>query len=209
VALDSQQRSCLTKLLPHVDCHEVALTGSIAIELHLVAAGLPTLGRAAGDVDFVATRLTAVAPTIGRDFLISHFHVPRSGYPKFIVQLVDPVSRLRIDVFADLMGAVPNAKRIAVAGHHLLVLDARSILGHKLKILQSASAAQPVDDKHMRDACLLGAMLGEDIEAIPTAHFTTEVHGRDLSACPRCEASLNANFPIASKQQVLDILGYT
>jgi hypothetical protein len=210
-APDDSERlhTCLRNILPRVDVNEVALTGGIAIQRHLASAGIRETGRTAADVDFVATSLDAISPAISDHFLISHFHTPHPGYDKFMVQVVDPGSHLRIDVFADVKGSVRNARRMAVAGHQVLVLDARAILRHKVELLRRASAARPVDEKHLVDARVLAAMLGEEIEAVPQSHLTKEVYGCDLAPCPRCDASRTADFPLAAKQQLFDILGYT
>ena len=67
--------------------------------------------------------MDGVAATVARDFLVSHHHVPQPGVKKAIVQLVDPVTRLRVDIFPDLGGMLPRANarrgrwRVAARGH--------------------------------------------------------------------------------------------
>jgi hypothetical protein len=118
------------------------------------------------------------------------------------------VSRIRIDVFPDLVSSLAMARRRVVAGHTLAILDARSIMTHKLLTLASSSPDHLVDEKHQRDALVLAALLGELIGVVPPTHLTKETYGLDLSPCPRCEASRRPEFPLASKQAVFDILGY-
>jgi hypothetical protein len=198
----------LTRFLPHVRQAEIALSGGVAIDLHLSAAGLPPTRNGIADLDFVAGNVTVVSPGVARDFLVSHYHLPQPGYPKYMVQLVDPVSRIRIDVFPDLVSSLALARRRVVAGHTLAVLDARSIMTHKLLTLASSSPHHLVDEKHQRDALVMAALLGERIGLVPPAHLTKETYGLDLSPCRRCEASRRPEFPLASKQAVFDILGY-
>lgn len=78
----------------------------------------------------------AVSSSVATQFLVSHFHLPQPGYPKFLIQLVDPVSRLRVDVFPDLSGSVQRAPVRDVADLQIRVLDVRSILEHKLATLR-------------------------------------------------------------------------
>jgi hypothetical protein len=198
----------LSRFLPHVNKEDMALTGGVAIDLHLSAAGLPATRNGIADVDFVAGHVSAVSPGVALDFLISHYHLPQPGYAKFMVQVVDPVSRIRIDVFPDLVGSLVSAQQIVVAGHTLAVLDARSIMTHKLLTLAKSSPDHLADEKHQRDAVVLAALLGERIDPVSAAYLTKEIHGMDLSPCPRCEVSRRPEFPLASKQVVFDVLGY-
>jgi hypothetical protein len=98
--------------VPHVDTMNVALTGGVAIVM-LLEKGRERIT----DVDFVAGRMDAIRGSVTRDFLVSHYHVAQPGVPKAIVQLVDPDTRLRIDFFPDLAGAVKRAGRSAAASH--------------------------------------------------------------------------------------------
>jgi len=120
--------ACFRRLVPHLDTARVALTGGVAIGLHL---GVTRRDRIrcpiAGDVDFVADDADVVRPTVTTDFLVSHFHLPQPGYPKFLIQLVDPGTRLRLDFFPDSLRALKRARVAAIAGVQLRVLEAQDI----------------------------------------------------------------------------------
>jgi hypothetical protein len=63
-------QSCLVRLTPHLRLDDVALTGGgVAVELQL-AAGRPPERARVSDLDLVARRMDAVAPTLARDFLV-------------------------------------------------------------------------------------------------------------------------------------------
>jgi hypothetical protein len=189
---------CLMRLLPHLDGDEVALTGGIALGVHL-----PGKRRDVADVDFVARRMDAVAPSVARDFLVSHYHVVQPGVPKAIVQVVDPKTRLRVDLFPDLTGAVARAQRSLVDGALLLVVTAADLLAHKLALLHKR-----VDEKHWRDAVALAALLGAPPPP-PPAELAPDVYSQDLAlACDRCERSRSPDFPLADKRAIFDLLGY-
>jgi hypothetical protein len=206
----AQLHDSLRRLLPHVDRSRLALTGGVAIELHLGAArGERTRGSAAVDIDLVAAAPDAVSPTVTADFLVSHFHLPQPGYPKFLIQLVDGVTGLRLDVFPDSLHALPRACTTDVAGVPLLVLRASDILDHKLATLARGSGANPVDPKHYEDAKRLGAACGRGVPPIPAAHLAAATYSRNVDeTCVRCDVSRCAAFPLAAKQAILDILGH-
>jgi hypothetical protein len=200
--------SSLGRLLPHANLARIALTGGVAIQLHCHHAGCPPARTVVADVDFVATDVTAVSPAVSDSLLVSHFHTPQPGYPKFMVQLVDPATRIRIDVFPDLVGSIARAIETTVAGHSILVLDVTSILDHKLGGVARASTARPLDEKHVRDALLLGRLCGRHADPLPESMIYRPVYDKDLTPCARCEVSRSAEFPIAPRERVFEILGY-
>ncbi len=81
--------ACLSRLLRHVDRGRLALTGSVAIEVHLAAAARPSRRERLTDVDFIASDLDVIAPSVAMGFLVSHSHVAQVAVPKALVQLVD------------------------------------------------------------------------------------------------------------------------
>lgn len=206
---DERIHSCLSRLVPHLERTRVALTGGIAVDLHARASGRRRLAGPHGDVDLVAEAADAVSPTVTGDFLVSHYHLPQPGYPKFLVQLVDPCSRLRVDVFPDSLGALARARQHSVAGVSIRVLDPYGILDHKLATLARASQDHPVDAKHHRDALLLGELCGRPVPPTPAAYLRPDAYSQDVEAvCARCDASRSDRFPLAPRRQIHDILGY-
>ena len=198
---------CLARLMPHVRRGEIAITGGVAIQLGLP--GHPDSRETIADLDLVASRLDAVAATVSVEFLVSHYHVPQPDVPKFMIQLVDPVSRIRVDIFPDLVGSLKHARRFTIGDHSVNVLSLQSILDHKLLTVSKASASRPVDPKHDRDARALGAILCREIPPAPPGALVKDVYGigEDLE-CRRCQLSHNPGFPLAPKHKIFDLLGW-
>lgn len=206
---DARLRGCLTRFLPHVDERSVALTGGVAIDVHLSERGLSSGRHVVVDVDFVAAGGDTVSSSVATQFLVSHFHQPQPGYPKFLIQLVDPVSRLRVDVFPDLTGSLRRARVLEVADVQVRVLDANSILEHKLATLANASDARLVEEKHYKDAMQLGALCGRPVPSIAASLLCKAEYSQNLSArCARCETSQDIAFPLAPKREIYEVLGY-
>jgi hypothetical protein len=196
---------CVRRLLPHLDAERIALTGGIAIRLHVDS----SRHFAEDDVDFVADAVDAIQPSITSDFLVSHFHLPHLGYPKFLVQLVDPATHIRADFFPDVLRALGRAQVADVTGVPLRVLEAQDILAHKLALLSGASVSKPTDEKHYLDAQQLGALCGREVPGLPASHRTRTVYSQDVDAkCLRCEVSQCESFRLAPKSAILNILGY-
>jgi len=200
---------CLARLRPHLRHDEIALAGGVAVEVRLADLGVPGWRDRILELDFVARRRETITPGVAEEFLVCHYHVPQPGYPKFLVMVVDPVSRIRVDVFPDLVGFIGKAQPMSVCGQSWLVLDLESMLDHKLLTLAKAADHRPVDEKHHRDALALAALLGRSVPLVPPANLGKDVYSTDLDArCPRCEASRDAAFPLAPKRRVFDALGY-
>jgi hypothetical protein len=202
--------NCLRRLMPHVDAARIALTGGVAIGVHReVTRGDRTRAVAAEDLDFIADDVSAVRQTATGQFLVSHFHLPQPGYTKFFVQLVDPTTRLRLDIFPDALRALSRASLVDVSGVPLRVVGANDLLDHKLALLSRASASSPIEEKHYADAKCLGAMCGHEVSPLPASHLSRTVFSHDLEqSCVRCHVSQNSAFPLAPKRAIFDILGY-
>jgi hypothetical protein len=195
--------TCLGRLLRHVDAADVALTGSVALALHL-----PAARRAAGDLDLVARTMAAVHASVAGELLVSHHHVAQAEVPRAFLQLVDPETRLRIDVFPDSDGVVARARLRALAGGAWRVVAAVDLLAHKRQLLARASPERPVDEKHWRDAVALAAHLGAAPPPRPP-HLGRDVYATELAlACDRCARSRDPRFPLAGKRAIFDLLGY-
>ncbi len=201
--------SALRKILPYLKPDETALTGGVAIHYWLEQAGRPSRRTTIADIDVVASALTSIEHGVTDCFLVSHYHEPQPDRPKFMIQLVDPDSRVRVDCFPDLVGSIVNARWVEIGGARLALLPPDAILDHKLLTLARASADRPVDGKHYQDAQDLAALCGRTIASIDPAVLAQDQYQTDARLmCARCEASRHPAFPLAPKQRILDILGY-
>ena len=199
---------CLGRLLPHVARADIAITGGVAMQAGMAGRGRPCVRSEITDLDLVATSLEVVRPSVVEPFLVSHYHVVRPGVPKFMIQLVDSLTRVRVDVFPDLAGSIADAREIRIGEHSIQVLPLERILEHKLLILSRASRSAPIDPKHVRDAQLLGELLGVQVSGIDQEAVAPDVYGIGDLACGRCELSSHPDWPLAPKAQIFDALGW-
>ena len=201
---------CLDRLMLHVRPGSVALTGGVGIQFGLAGLGRQGSRDEITDLDLVAASMDAISPTVVGPFLVSHYHVVRPGTPKFMIQLVDPASRIRVDVFPDLVGSIVDARPIAIGEHSVHVLPLERIFEHKVLTLSRASQSAPIDPKHVRDAEVLGDVLGRPVpEAAPEA-LAPNVYGIEGDQfCERCELCSHPSWPLAPKDQILELLGWT
>jgi hypothetical protein len=137
----------------------IAITGGVGMQCGLAELGQRGPGDRLADLDLVAASIEAIGPGVVEQFLVSHYHVVRFGVPKFMIQLVDPASRIRVDVFPDLAGSVREARTMAFGRHSIRVLPVERIFEHKVQTLSRASQSAPIDPKHVRYAEALESSL--------------------------------------------------
>jgi hypothetical protein len=202
--------ACLARLLPNLRREDVAITAGVAIQVGLAALGRAGTRAAIADLDLVIGSLDSVASSVAGEFLVSHYHVVQPGVPKFMVQLVDPVTRIRIDLVPDLVGSLARSRVVEIGTHAVRALGLEDILEHKLLMLSKSSAANPVDPKHAADAYTLAALFNRTIPPAAPGSLVKDVYGiNEHVPCRRCELSGNARFPLAPKQLICSLLGWT
>jgi hypothetical protein len=200
---------CLGRLIPHVQPHHIAITGGVGMQSGMAGHGRQGPWDGIADVDLVAASIEAIRPTVVGQFLVSHYHVVRPGVPKFMIQLVDPVSRIRIDVFPDLVNSLVDARRTAIGEHVIQVLPLDRIFEHKVLTLSRASQSAPIDPKHVRDARVLGDVLGRSAPRVAPEALAPDVYGVEGEwSCERCELSRHPSWPLASKDSIFELLGW-
>jgi len=200
---------CLDRLNPHAQMDNLAMTGGVAMQLGLAVLGRQGSRKEVADLDLVAACIGAVRPGVVEQLLVSHYHVVQPGVPKFMIQLVDPKSRIRIDVFPDLVGSVTDAGPTQVGAHTILVLPLERIFEHKVQALSRASRSSPIDPKHVHDAHVLGEVLVRQPPVVSAEALATDVYGIDDWLCERCELSRHPDWPLAPKDEIFELLGWS
>ena len=202
--------ACLARLLPNLRENDVAITGGVAIQIGMAELGRQGSRETIADLDMVAGSLDAVSSNVAEDFLVSHYHVVQPGVPKFMVQLVDPVTRIRVDIFPDLVGSLTRSRGVKIGGHLTRMLALEDILEHKRLMISKASPTNPIDPKHADDAEALGKLLQRSVPAVARGSLVDDVYGTDADlACRRCELSRRSGFPLAPKNEIFSLLGWT
>ena len=199
----------LGRLIAHVQLERVAITGGIAIQLGMAGGGRLGPRDGIADLDLVAASVDAIRAKVTERFLVSHYHVVRPGVSKFMVQLVEPVSRIRIDVFPDLVGSLADARWTMVGEHLFRVLPLERIFEHKLLMISRSSRSAPIDPKHLRDALVLGDVLGRAVPLVATEALAPDIYGTEAdSFCERCRLSSHPSWPLAPKTEIFELLGW-
>jgi len=198
----------LRKLRRAILLDTFAVCGGIAAQLHLARHGLSRPDRSARDLDIVAADLRALAAEPLDGWLLSHLHRPHAGYSRWFIQLVDPDTRLLVDLFHASHWPPHDIAPHPIGDVTVSVLGARAVLADKRRLLAAATRDRPIDPKHLADARLLARLLHEPDADVPAGHLRPDTYTTDLTLrCPRCHAS-GSVAALAPKAMIFELLGY-
>jgi hypothetical protein len=232
-APNAERASRAFRKLARHDGQRWALTGGLAFEIHAVRLGLPPSVRALNDLDFIAEAFGCISETLPGDFLLRHIH-PFDPPGKTMLQLIDPDTALRIDVFRACGQTMSRAVRVDLPFGPLQLVSLEDPVARAARLLLDLAEGVPVASKHARDY-LRFAELVDSAQAETawrdhrkpmhpmTFGQTNRVlqdlirHHRNLlitpeyskdprEVCARCMPT--AAFPLADPHVVLSLLGY-
>jgi len=203
------------------------------VELHCARSGNRSAARHLNDIDFVVRGFDSIPKTLARDFLFRHVH-PFDPPGKTVLQLVDPDTSLRVDVFRAYGAILSRTLRMDFPSGSIRVISAEDVLARTARILLDLGEGVPVPAKHAGDyvrlaqwvpACRMEtAWQDHRKQGHPlTFHEThslvsgllaarrdlliTPEYSKDVrQICPRCVPA--TAFPLADPKVVLALLGY-
>ena len=215
----------LNRLLPYLEPQKFALVGGLAIRFHVYQAGLAYPRREFNDLDLVITDLKYLSPLMTKEILVYHFH---EQAPLFYLALVDPVTKIKIDIFAQ------NSKEkfisVKFGTGKLQIRLVEEQLVKKVEDVGRIASGIAVDPKEIFDMRLLFKIADKtraeviwgtkhkELQLVETIHVYERYAGlhpelvkahphrqREQYICAECEVT--ADFPLADKRKIKDILG--
>jgi hypothetical protein len=223
----------LAKLARHIKA-PVVLTGGIAIGWHLLRNGVERERGRLNDIDIVVEGLSDLHASLGRHFLIAHFH-PSRERGKVLIQLVDEEHHTRVDVFTPPPTALLNRLTdAAIENLACRFVSAEDLLAKLLSIIYPATRNHPVEPKYVEHFRQLSTAAAADamrevwreyrkegqpvnfeaaaeavklsLEAHPDL-LQPESYCQDINfTCPWCRRS--ELFPLAPRHRIYEALGY-
>ncbi len=237
--LNSADASRLAATLHRLSRHDIsgwALTGGIAIELHIQRCGGEACLRALHDMDFIADsfeQIPASLGSLGDELLIRHVH-PDDPPGKTMMQAVDPETSMRVDVFRAYGFEMDRVLTIEVAGVTLRMVSLRDIVARHARLNWDLMEGKQVAPKYARDFLrLLEFVAVDQMEDIWQKHrkpqslenfaatvqqlrrviglrsdlLVGQTYSRDPDeVCPRCR--MTDAFRLADARQIMLHLGY-
>jgi hypothetical protein len=137
------------KLASH-DIRQWALTGGLAIEIHLLRFGRQPIIRPLNDVDFIAGSFDCIPETLASDFLFRHVHA-LDPPGKTMLQFVDPDSALRVDVFRADSETMSRTSHMDLPFGSIRVVSLEDLVARAARLTLDLAEGVPVPAKHARD----------------------------------------------------------
>ncbi|MEN3335457.1 MAG: hypothetical protein V7641_4822 [Blastocatellia bacterium] len=229
----SKCHGSLGKLARHLEA-PVMITGSLAMNWHLLANGRRIKKQRLNDIDVVVEDLASLRPSLSRDFLIRHFHPTRGG-GRILIMLIDEEHATRIDVFTPTTRTLlRRLTDFAIDDIACRVVDAEDLSAMLLSVIDPITKGEPVEPKYVDRFHLLSAVVDRatmkevwreyrKADQLPDFAEAAEAVGRSLiahpgllqagrysqdinQACPWCCQS--EQFPLASLSGIYAIMGY-
>lgn len=140
----------LTRLLSHVGRGEFALCGGVAVRHYTALHKIVYPKRDVNDIDSIVPNLLSIDKSIREDFWIYHYH-PQEIY----MAMVDPISRIKIDVFSYGSSLPGQFSRVSFHGQEIFLVGLESQLVKNVFDLQCILKKEKVDPKRFFDTRLL------------------------------------------------------
>ncbi len=216
----------LAKYLP-----SYALTGGIATIYYFGKYDFLLQKRDLNDLDVVTSDPNELLSSVKQDFLISHYH-PKNHKGKFHIMLVDPKTKLRIDIFPYLTNAHARLKTVVIKGQSFSILSLEDLVCRLLSNCVDVIRGKTVDPKYVLNMLSLMGICDKSLVREVWNEYKKEeehfdvtywkvvtsikdepnllqktIYSQDLNfICEACDP--RKNLPLATNQQIYDLIGY-
>jgi hypothetical protein len=144
---------------------EFALTGSVAMEIHMAATGQTPRLRRLNDLDIVVESLASIPQSVADGFLFRHVH-PKAIAGKTLMQLVDPDQALRIDAFRECGSTLERSRLVRFGTRVLKLVSLEDLAARAARVVMDLEAGFAVSRKHAEDFLRLACATNPDLAEI-------------------------------------------
>jgi hypothetical protein len=222
----------LHKLAVH-DISRLAITGGLAIEIHILQHGGEPLPRQLHDIDFMAASFDDIPASLGNELLLRHVH-PHDPPGKNMLQGVDQETRVRIDVFRAYGAEMERAVPVTIAGLRLGMVSLEDLVARHARLNWDLVEGHFLAPKYARDFLrMIDRVTTDELQSIWQEHrkpqhlksfretvlrlevaikkhpdlLVSPTYSSDIrEVCQRCENA--EDFPLSDASQIFAILGY-
>jgi hypothetical protein len=230
---DAERAGRTLRKLAACDISRWALTGGLAVEIHILQHGRESGGRRLRDMDFVAGSFEDIPACLGSEMLFRHVH-PFDEPPKTMLQCVDEETALRVDLLRAYGQEMQRVVPVQLEGIQLKMISIEDVQGAHARVVWGLVMGKRVAPQHARDFLrLLPLVSTAQMEDIWQEHRTPECpvsfaetiaelnkviasktellvpreYSKDVNAvCSRCHGT--ETFKLADASRVFAILGY-
>ena len=210
-----------------------ALTGGLAVEIHLLRLGRQPSIRILNDLDFIAGSFDCIPETLAAEFVFRHIH-SLDPLGNTMLQFVDADDAMRIDVFRAYGATMSRAFHLDLPSGAIRVISLEDLVARTARLILDLAEGVPVPSKHASDFLRLTELVDpSQVEIAWQDHrkpkhpasfaesnrllqhliltraqlLITPHYSHDTKEqCPRCEPT--AAFRLADPNLIVALLGY-
>ena len=230
---DAERASRTLRKLAACDISRWALTGGLAVEIHILRQGWESGGRELRDMDFVAGSFADIPAALGSEVLFRHVH-PYDEPAKTMLQCVDEQTALRVDLLRAYGQEMERVAPMELEGIQMKLISIEDLEAAHARLSWGLVEGKKVPPQYARDFLRLLPLVPRDgIEEVWQEHRKPEcpvsfvetaaelnkaiasrtellvprVYSKDVNAvCARCHGT--EAFKLADARRVFSILGY-
>lgn len=230
---DADRAHRTLSLLCHHHVPPFVLTGSLAVQIHLLRVGHSMDPRPPNDIDFLAGSFDEFPQTLADDFFFCHVH-PHQAPGRTLLQCIDPQTAVRIDIFHALGNTMLRAIPFKPGSRAIRIVSLADLTAYTARLCMSLAEGATLPHKHAQDFLrLLPVISNGEIEPVWREHRkpnhpesfaeaalllqhliasrkdlqVVTKYAQDIrTACPHCEQT--EAFPLAERSRIPSLLGY-
>ncbi|MCW6512073.1 hypothetical protein [Lichenifustis flavocetrariae] len=165
---------------------DFAITGGVAVAAHL--ASISHMPRPLNDLDLIVAGAGALPSCLAAGLLVSHVHLDAKP-GRMLLQLVEPETRLRVDIFGAIGGQLRRSRPLESLRDGLYVVSPADLVARLKGLLLDLGLDEVVPAKHARDhAALLAHGAVDGIEVAWAEHRRARHPAAFGEACRQAQA---------------------
>jgi hypothetical protein len=129
---------------------EWALTGGLAVEMHVQDVGRAPSIRALNDLDFITENFESIPTSLAGKFLFRHVH-PFDPPGKIILQLIDADTSLRVDVFRAYGATMSRTVNAELGSIPVRLVSLEDLAARAARLALDLAPGKQVEQKHASD----------------------------------------------------------
>ena len=147
---DAGRAARTLRKLAACDISRWALTGGLAVEIHILQHGRESGGRPLRDMDFVAGSFEDIPTALGSEVLFRHVH-PYDEPAKTMLQCVDEETALRVDLLRAYGQEMERVVRFELDGMGLKMISIEDVEAAHARLSWGLVEGKKVPPQHARD----------------------------------------------------------
>lgn len=148
-------RVVLRTLMKHIPVEKFGIVGGLAIRYWYSMNGVASPERDWNDIDFAVHDIKDIPTSLAQDFLIYHYHPPKSDGGYFHMAFVHAPTKMKCHIFPYHPSHKESFASVPFEDSQIFIVSLEEQLVKTVFDIASVSDSWPIDPKQFEDAALL------------------------------------------------------